>query len=135
MAALRRAVEGVRPAVAAFLEHAEGVLAGERLVLSFQPRHSFFKKSVEIPANLEALTGAARQVVGTGVSVELVLAERDRPAPEPVRESDEDRRRRLMQDAMGEPAMQTMRNVFGAEITRIHPVEPAAEPGGQESET
>jgi DNA polymerase-3 subunit gamma/tau len=132
---LRAAVERSKPAVAAFLEHAEGAFEEGAVCLSFQPKHSFFKKSLEMPANRDALVSAARAVFGPQIVVRLGLAERDRPAPEAPRETDENRRRRLMQTARDQPAIRSLEQVFGAEIVDIKPIEPGETPPRQEAES
>ncbi len=132
---LRAAVENRRPAVAAFLEHAEGALVDGVLHLTFQPRHSFFKKSVEMPANVEALQQAMREVLGDGVTLRLGLAERDLPAPTPAPEKEADQRRRLLDDARNQPAVRSLRNVFGGEIVNIQPADPRSDAGSRETES
>ena len=132
---LRAAVEQSKPAVAAFLEHAEGALEEGEIRLSFQPKHSFFKKSLEMPANHDALVSAARSVFGPQIVVRLGLAQRDRPSPEAPRETDENRRRRLMQAARDQPAIRSLEQVFGAEIVDIKPIEPGETPPRQEAES
>lgn len=132
---LRTSVEARRPAVAAFLEHAEGWLADGVLHLTFQPRHSFFKKSVEMPANAEALQQAIQEVLGDGVTLRLGLAERDLPAPAPAPEKEADQRRRLLEDARSQPAVRSLRNVFGAEIVNIQPANPPTDISTRETES
>ncbi len=135
LAPLRAAVESVKPAVAAFLDHAEGRMADGHLLLTFQPRHSFFKKSVELPGNLEALQRAVRDVLGPDMGVHLGLEERTGSEPEaPPAETDSDRRQRLLEAARSEPAVRSLASVFGAEIVDIKPLDPEAEPPPQESE-
>lgn len=68
---LLAAVETRRPAVAAFLAHADGALTDGVLHLTFRRRHIFFKKSVEMPVNLAALEEAVREVMGDGIVVRL----------------------------------------------------------------
>ena len=135
MRALREAVEQKRPAVAAFLEHAEGTLAEGILHLTFQPRHSFFKKSVEMPANLEALQAAVQNKLGQGVQILLGLAERDQPPASPPKEKEAEQRRRLMEEAGNQPAVNAVRQIFGAEITKIQPAGPPADGGSGESDS
>ena len=132
---LRAAVENRRPAVAAFLEHAEGALVDGVLHLTFQPRHSFFKKSVEMPANAKALQQAIQEVLGDGVTLRLGLAERDLPAPAPSPEKEADQRRRLLEDARSQPAVRSLRNVFGAEIVNIQPANPTTDISTRETES
>jgi DNA polymerase-3 subunit gamma/tau len=132
---LRTSVEARRPAVAAFLEHADGTLADGVLHLTFQPRHSFFKKSVEMPANAEALQQAIQEVLGDGVTLRLGLAERDLPAPAPAPEKEADQRRRLLEDARSQPAVRSLRNVFGAEIVNIQPANPPTDISTRETES
>jgi hypothetical protein len=135
LAPLRGAVEAIRPAVAAFLEHAEGRMEADHLLLTFLPKHSFFKKSVEMPANMEALQKAAATLFGADLPVRLGLEERAGAAPPPPpRESDSRRRERLMEVARDEPAVRSLASVFGAEIVDIKPLEAADEPSQQESE-
>lgn len=132
---LRAAVESRRPAVAAFLEHAEGTLTDGVLNLTFQPRHSFFKKSVEMPANVEALQQAMEEVLGNGVTLRLGLAEKDLPAPAPAPEKEADQRRRLLDDAKTQPAVRSLRNVFGAEIVNIQPADTPKDISSRETES
>jgi hypothetical protein len=132
---LRAAVENRRPAVAAFLEHAEGTLTDGVLHLTFQPRHSFFKKSVEMPANAEALEQSMQEVLGDGVTLRLGLAARNQPAPAPAPEKEADQRRRLLEDARKQPAVRSLRNVFGAEIVNIQPANPPTDVSSRETES
>ena len=132
---LRSVVEGLRPAVAAFLEHAEGTLSANTLHLTFQPRHSFFKKSVEMPANIEALKKAVAETLGDGVDIQLGLAEQDLPAPQPAPEKEVDQKKRLMEAASEQPAVRSLRNVFGAEIVRIQPANPTPDTNPRESDS
>ena len=132
---LRSAVEHLRPAVAAFLEHAEGALADNTVLLTFQPRHSFFKKSVEMEANMEALKKAVAETLGSGVDVQLGLAERDQPAPQPAPEKEADQRKRLMEEASEQPAVRSLRNVFGAEIVRIQPANSVPDTNPRENDS
>jgi DNA polymerase-3 subunit gamma/tau len=132
---LRTVVEKLRPAVAAFLEHSEGSLTGNTLNLMFQPRHSFFKKSVEMAANFDALKQAVAETLGAGVEINLGLAERDQPPPQPMPEKEADQRKRLMEEASGQPAVRSLRNVFGAEIVRIQPANSTPDPNPRETDS
>lgn len=132
---LRSAVEHLRPAVAAFLEHSEGSMNGNTLSLMFQPRHSFFKKSVEMAANFDALKQAVAETLGAAVEIQLGLAERDQPPPQPMPEKEADQRKRLMEEASGQPAVRSLRNVFGAEIVRIQPANSTPDPDPRETDS
>jgi DNA polymerase-3 subunit gamma/tau len=132
---LRSVVENLRPAVAAFLEHSEGSLSGNTLSLMFQPRHSFFKKSVEMAANFDALKQAVAETLGAGIEIQLGLAERDQPPPQPMPEKEADQRKRLMEEASGQPAVRSLRNVFGAEIVRIQPANSTPDTNPRENDS
>ncbi|MFQ5669673.1 MAG: DNA polymerase III subunit gamma/tau [Acidobacteriota bacterium] len=123
---LRAAVEEKRPAVAAFLEHAEGSLDGDRILLSFRPRHSFFKKSVDLPANRAALEAAAERTLGRKVEIRLELAEREKGPPPPPAETPQHRRERLLEQAGGQKAVRAVAQIFGAQIADIQPLDPGS---------
>ncbi|MFQ5766521.1 MAG: DNA polymerase III subunit gamma/tau [Acidobacteriota bacterium] len=137
---LRSEVEGRRPAVAAFLEHAVGRLENSTLHLEFQPQHSFFKKSVEMPANMEALTAAARKVFGENTSVRLGLAARSTPeasGPDPSSRPAVQRQERpqaLLEKAREQPAVRALQEIFGAQVTEIQPLEPDGDRSGTEAD-
>ena len=121
---MRAAVEIDRPAVAAFLEHAEAEVEGEVIHLLFSSQHSFFMKTVQTGPNLQALHNAAQQVYGRQMDIRLRLVER--PAaekPRPV-ESTRDRNERLWQQINKQPAVRAITDVFGARMVEIQPIEP-----------
>jgi hypothetical protein len=125
---LRAGVEASRPAVAAFLEHASARLEGGTLQVEFRPRHSFFKKTVEMATNFEALEAAARRLYGPATAVRLALVERAETAPEPApRPRTEPTRNPMLERVQSQPAVQALADIFGAEVVSAEGVEAEGE--------
>jgi len=64
-------VERERIAIAAFLAEAQATRAGDKLIISFHPEHTFHKESLEKHENLQYLAGAVRRHFGDEVRAEI----------------------------------------------------------------
>ena len=68
---LLKEVEQERIAIAAFLIEGHPHLDGERLILSFNPDHTFHKESLEKRQNMQYLAGVVRRHLGDDVRVQV----------------------------------------------------------------
>jgi DNA polymerase-3 subunit gamma/tau len=69
--AMLEEIQHDRIAIAAFLIEGSPSVAGDRLVVSFHPEHSFHKASLEMRDNLQYLAGVVRRHFGAAMRVEI----------------------------------------------------------------
>ncbi len=120
--AILKRVHEERGALGAFLEQASWLEIVEgALEIAFNEKHGFFREKVEARESLDYLRRVAREVAGRELRVTVVAAA---PAALDTRgvsaaEAEESRKRRLREEAMRQPVVQTLLDAFGGEIVDV----------------
>jgi DNA polymerase-3 subunit gamma/tau len=120
--AILKRVHGERGALGGFLEQATWLEIVEgALEIAFHEKHGFFREKIEARDSLDYLRRVAREVAGRDLRVSVVTAA---PAALDTRavsaaEAEETRKRRLREEAMRQPVVQTLLDAFGGEIVDV----------------
>ena len=119
---LLRRVHEERGALGAFLEQASWLeIVDDALEIAFNEKHAFFREKVEARDALDYLSRVARESAGRDLKVKVVAASAaaldTRTASDA--EAEESRKRRLREEAMRQPIVQTLLDAFGGEIVDV----------------
>ncbi|MFQ5877675.1 MAG: hypothetical protein ACE5JH_08330, partial [Acidobacteriota bacterium] len=117
-----RRVHEERGALGGFLGQAAWAeIDGGSLTIAFQERHSFFREKVDSRDAISYLKRVAEEEAGRPLEIVVTVA-----APAAIdtavvstEEAEASRRRRLREEAMKEPAVQTLLETFGGEIIDV----------------
>ncbi|HEU4402438.1 MAG TPA: DNA polymerase III subunit gamma/tau [Candidatus Polarisedimenticolia bacterium] len=120
--AILKRVHDERGALGGFLGQASWLeITEDALEIAFAEKQGFFREKVESREALEYLRGVARQIAGRELKIRIAVAS---PAALDTRtvsaaEAEESRKRRLREEAMRQPVMQTLLDAFGGEIIDV----------------
>jgi DNA polymerase III subunit gamma/tau len=120
--AILKRVHDERGALGGFLGQASWLeITDGALEIAFNEKHAFFKEKVEAREAMDYLRAVARETAGRDLRVKVVLAS---PAALDTRivseaEAEGSRKRRLREEAMRQPIVQTLLDAFGGEIIDV----------------
>lgn len=116
-----------RPMIASLLEHGSPlVIDPPRLELAF-PAGSFHLEQIRDPETQAAFAELAQSYFGSPAAIRVTAAEGRGKGPlslqEEQRSQETDRRKRLREDALTHPMVRAVREIFGAEVKEVRPID------------